>query len=559
MKVGDLKSRLKELGMSSAGDKATLEYRIKKGEESVNFGLKAPSGDPVHLMKMSKLKPHAAKAGISPIGTLDEIMFAYIDFLKENNPNETNDSKNGDNTISKDDSQKSTPISNKVLELSENDDFIGILNLGGANLTISSSVAALRKAYLKLSLVLHPDKNRSDPNATKKFQALVNAYERVSQPELIEEVKPKKGQKKKVAISRSNEQCKRTRVKCPRCKNPWSERKMEGNPDYFYNFMMTGIKSFNCSTCLFEFGCMTAIHECPFCKQSFEYHPSDFHRKITCGGKKCTKLFGFHMFHCSDRVLKNLRAEVQQLREEQSKTTEQKRRRAESFRRRRRGDDDANAETAFLMGLANECPRCGVSLADMEDKDEIDHLRNCNDEEKITTNKRKKEAVEQKKNKRKAGQELQNDVSAKAAWDFLGASNENMWMLTDGALEKECSEQGVIANGKKSHEMIASLVSKRKSQTLTKFSGREDPVNATANRLPSNLHSMTELQLRAVAASHGINPGSNLRKNDIIELIQSKEESTLMITEDSGPGRVETKRKCIEIQSSSESEFEPDD
>jgi len=395
----------------------------------------------------------------------------------------------------------------------------------------------------------------------------VNAFERVSQPELVEEVGVTKGRKKAKAISRSNDGCRRTRVCCPRCKNPWSESKVEGNPEYFYNFMMMGIKSFTCATCLLEFGCMTAIHNCPSCKKSFEYHPSDFHRKITCGRPKCDKkTFGFYMFHCSDRVLKDVKIDVQRIREEQAKTTEQKRRRAESYRRRRGGNDEADSEAAFLLGLANECPRCGISLHDMEDADEIDHLRNCNDEEKIGENKRKKESKISNTNAKKQRQELQDDVTAKATWDFLGASNENMWMLTDGALKKECKEHGVDAEGKESHDMIASLVTKKKSQALTKFVGKKGRANVTIESLPSNVHSMTEKQLRAVAASHGLKITSKMRKTDIIQLLQSEQEkesnsSTLMITD--GANTTEqsgaSKRESIESESDSEDDYDPDD
>jgi len=568
MKAAEVKKCLKDIGMVQSGDKPTLEYRLQKGQESVKFGLKTPDGDAVHLLKMPKLRKHASRVGISPIGTLDEIMFAYIDYLKKNIPSNSSsgDAKGdvgqadkGSSSGGVNDREKNAAmLSDKVLQLDEEDDFIGILKLGGMNVTTSSSVAVLRKAYLKLSLMLHPDKNKTHPEATKVFQALVNAYERISQPEIVEEVVVKKGKKKAAAISRSNEGCFRTTVKCPRCKNPWSESKVEGNPEYFYNFLMTGIKSFNCATCLLDFGCMTAIHVCPFCKKSFEYHPSDFHRKITCGRESCGKQFGFYLFHCSDRALKNMKIEVQQLRERQMKSTEQKRRRAESFRRRCRDCDDSNAETAFLMGLANECPRCGISLADMEETDEIDHLRNCNDERQITENKRKKEAAKEKKNKKKQRQELQEDVTAKATWDFLGASNENMWMLTDGALKKECAEQGIDTKGKKNDEMISSLVSRRKSQALTKFTATEG--GGVKDKLPSNLYSMTETQLRAVAASHGIKVGSNSRKIDIIELLQSKQESTLLLT----AGNVKTKKKSgtskkesIEIGSDSESDYEP--
>jgi hypothetical protein len=36
------------------------------------------------------------------------------------------------------------------------------------------------------------------------------------------------------------------------------------------------------STCLLDFGCMTAIHKCPFCRKSFDYTPDDYHAKVLC-------------------------------------------------------------------------------------------------------------------------------------------------------------------------------------------------------------------------------------------------------------------------------------
>lgn len=121
------------------------------------------------------------------------------------------------------------------------------------------------------------------------------------------------------------------------------------------------------------------------------------------------------MFHCSDRAIKNLKVEVKELREARAKQTEQKRRRAESARRRRGVSNEKDADAAFLMGLVNECPRCGISLAELEDQDEMDHLQNCNDDEgKISANKRKKEALEGAKSQKRQRQELQDDVAAKA-------------------------------------------------------------------------------------------------------------------------------------------------
>lgn len=73
---------------------------------------------------------------------------------------------------------------------------------------------------------------------------------------------------------------------------------------------MTGIKQFTCSTCLCEFGCMTAIHKCHYCEKPFEYSPADFHRKISCGREKCVKKFGFYMYSTSDRVMVEIKKEV---------------------------------------------------------------------------------------------------------------------------------------------------------------------------------------------------------------------------------------------------------
>lgn len=615
--VAELKARLKELGMSQGGDKGTLECRIAKGEESERLDLKAiGTGTPVHQLKLSKLKPLAARAGVSPIGSLDEVLFAYIEYLVQNqksgeNEDDINTDDDGDDgidngidgendalktaTVAPKSKTKSAGISARVLQLNEEDDFLGILNLGGTDVTVSSSVSVLRKAYLKLSLVLHPDKNQGDPKSTIVFQALVNAYERISQPELVEDASSNsKGSKTKkhTTIARSNEGCKRTRVRCPRCKSPWSETSVEGNPDYFYNFMMTGLRSFNCATCLFEFGCMTALHDCPFCQKSFEYHPKDFHRKITCGrdGSCSKKTFGFRMFHCSDRVMTNLKIDVRSKREKRAMITEQKKRRAESARRRNRGaDPTTNDESTFLLGLANECPRCGLSLADLEDADEIDHLRNCQDEAQISKHQRRRQALQAQTHSNQQKLELQEDVAAKAAWDLLGASTDNMWMLTDGALKAECKEQGVDSingnaegggKGLESHEMIANLVKKKRdtknknrSNVLTKYDADNTATSAkvTTESLPENLHTMTESQLRAVAASHGIKVSRKSRKIDIIKLLQSEQEKNstsstngsseaLMLTDGkrktaggSSKGS-QRQRRRIEFESASESD-----
>lgn len=118
------------------------------------------------------------------------------------------------------------------------------------------------------------------------------------------------GNKKKAkAISRSNEGCYRTTVFCPRCREEWGVP-VQGLPPYTYNYMMMGLKTYCCATCLLEFGCVTATHRCPHCRRTFDYDPNDYHRHITCGNKGCTRPFGFMLFPVSERVEKEMREQV---------------------------------------------------------------------------------------------------------------------------------------------------------------------------------------------------------------------------------------------------------
>jgi hypothetical protein len=127
------------------------------------------------------------------------------------------------------------------------------------------------------------------------------------------------------AIARSNHNCQRTRVFCPRCSAEWATAD-SGCADYFYNFMMQGLKLYCCALCLCEFGCVSATHKCappsarprrtipsprralhaltlapptphrpsppscllraprrrrcPYCRKPFPYHPQDYHRQV---------------------------------------------------------------------------------------------------------------------------------------------------------------------------------------------------------------------------------------------------------------------------------------
>lgn len=209
-------------------------------------------------------------------------------------------------------------IAKKVLEYSELDDYESILSLASpVRITHQTSIAVMRKAYLKLSLLIHPDKLTIFSSATKAFQALVSAFEILSNPnydtaatnDQSERSNRSRNKTETKTIARSNDNCFMTDIHCPRCRECWTKAfSIDGNPDYLYNFFMMGLKQYHCSTCLFQFGCMTAIHRCPHCRKTFEYSPSDYHRQIHCGNAsscmKTGKLFGFYMFPTSDLVMK---------------------------------------------------------------------------------------------------------------------------------------------------------------------------------------------------------------------------------------------------------------
>jgi hypothetical protein len=203
-----------------------------------------------------------------------------------------------DSSVSKHD-EANLPLT--ILELLEDGDYEGILSLSGLKIVRASNIAAMRQAYHKLSLRVHPDKMGPDvPDASKAFQALVSAFERMSQPDLyVEEEGEEDGKEfnsKPLRISRSNDGCYRTVVKCPCCKEPWGS----GFAKNEYNIFMQGLKMYECAVCAFDFGCMSALHECPHCRGPFYYHPGNFHSKITCLNAGCAQEFGFYEFPMSD-------------------------------------------------------------------------------------------------------------------------------------------------------------------------------------------------------------------------------------------------------------------
>jgi len=282
----ELKARCKELGLSQTGEKGTLVWRLKLKERSAALTL--DDGRSPFELKAGELKKTAASFGVNPMGTNDELLEGLVAALEKKKPN------SGEKTTS------SVDVAKRVLELFDADDFEGILALGGGGGS-SSSTASLQKCYRRLSLVLHPDKLRNFDRATQAFQAVVTALERLTAPKVEEEEEVPRQKKKRIA--RSNEGCVRTRVRCPRCREPWGESQNEGLPDWAYNLMMTGLRAWTCSTCLCEFGCVSALHECRKCGQPFDYSYEDYHSKVTC--EKCRGEFGFFQFNMTDRALED--------------------------------------------------------------------------------------------------------------------------------------------------------------------------------------------------------------------------------------------------------------
>ena len=214
-----------------------------------------------------------------------------------------------------------------VLTAGKAGDHEAVLSALGMPVTYDSEYATQRKAYLALARMIHPDKlGGRFTGASTAFQHLVKAYEALTTPEVASAPAGSKGKgaKAKAApkpLARSNENCYRTRVGCPRCGCQWgtadsglqpyeyafhssrlpqlapcTTRASPANPPaeahslerrvvrlacaHRYSFLMQGLRSYVCCGCLFSFGCMSATHECPLCHEDIEYHPDDFHKQV---------------------------------------------------------------------------------------------------------------------------------------------------------------------------------------------------------------------------------------------------------------------------------------
>ena len=445
----------------------------------------------------------------------------------------------------------------KIIDLHDN--YEAILSLSGNPVTKDSPTSALRRAYLKISMKVHPDKNGQSSESKNSFQLLVAAYERLSQPELFleEEGDGSKGPKT-MRIARGNHGCFVTRVDCPRCSMEWNKAEL-GLEKGSYNWFMMAIKMFSCGRCLMEFGCMSGIHKCPHCRKPYEYDPNDYHRKVTCGNPGCLKTFGFWMHEISERRENAVRKEIKKAQEKRLKKREQRGGRAARAAGRRsaaappsksksksksknkssgkssdKSSDNAKQalteqEGAFVLGLVDSCPRCGrkVRGSNVSETTLREHLENCQDKERHAKFARKKAERLAREEASTSAADRQEEIMLEKQWEYQGSQAGQLWMLSTNSIRKQCELRGLDTEGEQ-EDLIRRLAPvlrlKEKGRYLTDGSGGGGGARTMAaaddDDLPENLHSMSAKQLLSVAASYGVKIKAKAVKVDIIEALE---------------------------------------
>jgi hypothetical protein len=440
-------------------------------------------------------------------------------------------------------------------------DYAAVLSLSGKDISASSSTNDMRKAYLVLSRKCHPDKHQGNPDAKRAFQALVTAFDLLSQPELSnEDGTKKKGRAKQTVTERPNDaECYATRINCPRCHMEWRKPEL-GLEDVAYNFFMMGIKQYICGRCACQFGCMAAEHLCPHCNQPFEYHPNDYHRKISCGNEsgRCSKnpkVFGFWYFKLSQRRFDQVRIEVKEEQERRNKQAAALGRRQKRSEKRieNKPEVKVDPEWLFVNGLVDECPRCGFVLPPPF-KSELaqEHLAGCTCKETHARYQKNKEVAKRKAAAKASMEAKEGDVMMEKQWEMNGRQIGQLWMLSDAILRRQCvefslgtadsllgvSKPELIVILSKHLRSISTLMIKNvsHSESLTMKDVEYDDAgiaDVDANDLPSNLYSMEKEELMAVCASYGIPFQSTDTKMTLISRLEkSRHKGSQLLLED---------------------------
>merc|ERR1712113_530315 len=177
-KISELKRFTKKVGVVSSGDKPTIIWRIKCYLDGEHLLV---DGQNPALLK-GKVKKYCGQFGINCIGNQDELLEGLIEHLRQKHPDKVvtagakpdvsgeSDAILGSKTNGSAKSAKGMEVAKRILELKEECDFAGILSVLGHKVTATSSTGAMRKAYLKISLLIHPDKLKGKV-ATNAFQA----------------------------------------------------------------------------------------------------------------------------------------------------------------------------------------------------------------------------------------------------------------------------------------------------------------------------------------------------------------------------------------------------
>ena len=534
--------------------------------------LNTTTGLKVKTMKPVEVRKALCDAGLSPIGDKPELQKRLaVHFTSLSGGKEDGGGGAGAGSTSGDGGGGGVDKSgSSVVDLMEainanEGDFAFILSLSGKIVKATSSKAELRKSYFILSSKVHPDKNANSAVSKKAFQAVLESFERLANPEKFEETeeeeddgKPAKKRKKTERFTRGNGGCFATKIRCPRCKDLWNTNNL-GLEDAAYNFIMQGVKQYLCGGCFLRFGCMTAVHLCPYCKKTFEYDPEDYHRKITCGNKKCDKTFGFYLFKVSERREKEIRIEAKAENEKLAKTRAQQRRRGARADKRvgTQTNEERVQEQLFVLRLVDNCPRCGWLLEKGMHKDDArEHLTNCNDQRQIKAYQKDIADRKSKENSKKTAQESQEEVLAFKTWEFNGRQVGQLWMLSENILKKECKKYNLDTDEPK-HVLISKLgrvIRDRERKMITM--GGEDlktthditPIHKVdAEDLPADMESMVTEELQCVAASYGLDfDHSSDVKVDLLKKLETarlKGTGLLMILDDPSDKRKGRKRK----------------
>ncbi|KOO32216.1 hypothetical protein Ctob_010461 [Chrysochromulina tobinii] len=406
-------------------------------------------------------------------------------------------------------------IAHAVLAAGKAGDHETVLSALGIAVKHDSPYASQRKAYLGLARLIHPDKlGDAFPGAKSAFQYLVKAYEALTAPEIADPSaagKGGRGSKKAAAaapkLARSNENCFRTRVRCPKCSAVWGTAD-SGLQPYEYSFLMQGLKSYVCCGCLFSFGCMSAVHECPYCHVENGYHPDEYHSQKLC--HNCDGVFGFKLYPTGPQIEARLRAEVLERQQQRAQQRSQHAaREAKASVAAAKGPALSEAQQAarqehlFCLGLIDECPRCGCmhdskgvaagsgtaapkrrkggalgersgacvvvdddGAAEEEDEEaeqqpqrggrgsaaaekaesraRRQHLRECTDRSAHARHYKQGLRCEKAKLDRVAKAAADEEVMNAAAWTRLGGTAETAWLLTDANVKKQCEQLGVV-------------------------------------------------------------------------------------------------------------------